>query len=974
MTVLRLVTVVIFGVLLGSLSVSAFADDASDLLIKKLGAVQATLPQNDPSSVAVTLRLADLLAERARVNSMTELSQGCVDCKAGADDRKKALQLYKEAYARAPIPTRAKVLIQMGHLSQLTDNESAALKYYSDALALNPSPEVTAESNLAIAEIHFKNHNHQAAKSYYEKVLDNPSAASKGLAAYRKAWCHFNLGNLSEAQTSIETILKTPSLLTRGSTTTAQIDPQFQEEVSRDYVTFISKGDITQAKVESLFNLSPAASRVQNVQSLALEAERIGRRKEALMVWTFVFGHLANAEDRVASHASQAQLFYDLGEKTQALEHYTAAVEGVSNTQTCSSKQCDEVRRRLRQFVVSWHQSEKKNPSQELQTAYEKFIAKFPADLDMQIFAAQLSVERKDYIAAQKYYVGAIDNLAQTKADNKKLETLLLALIEVGELSKSEQASTQAYQKYLSLSPVQTKTFEVQYQLAHNTYEQGKYEAAAVELRNLAINPKGDAKIRKQAADLALDSLALLKDNARIQTWSSEFSGMFKDSDFANISQKAVLTSAAELAKTDERAAYVELSKFNSQKSSQDDRLKFLKNKLILANKLSLYGEALATADELLKQPSLADEDTQMAWGTKAEISELRLDFGSAITALDHVNSPKLTPDAKALKLALFAELANQPSGERYQTYLKLSKNAESNALVAAQLVRGSKNPAKEIEHLKIYLNTNPELLAQLYAEVLAKQYSPAMAQNILKDNKLKATPAGKVVSRVEFLKAFDGVKQKIAAAKLDTTNDRKLAASIKARIALLDQVEAKTKQALESGDWTSQFVSIDTLAKESERFYQDLMSAPVPQGLTGEEESQYLNLLAAQAAPFQSKAAEAKIKVEQFDKSDWMPTLKQSWALQELRPLIINEVEALKMISTKKDELDQFTLNSRETAQADPAPSIADITAARKSVFEQPKSQTALEHLLAVEQKAQNKPMIQYLQTRLAQLSKGAL
>lgn len=973
MTVSRLLIVALFSVS----TVQALADDASDLLISKLSSVQATLPQNDPSSVAVTLRLADLLAERARLNSMDELNSGCTDCKAGAADRKKALQLYKEAVNRAPATTQAKVLIQMGHLSQLNGTETDALKYYSQALALNPAGETVAEGNLAIAEIHFKNHEYKTAKSFYEKVVGNPAAASKGLAAYRVAWCNFNLGNLVEAQTAIETILKTPSLLTRGSSGTSQVDPQFQEEVSRDYVTFISKSEVTQAKIENLFNLSPATARVQNVQSLALEAERVGRKNEALMVWNFIFGHLEKAEDRVASHASQAQLYYDLGKKTEALDHYTSAVEGVANTQTCNTPQCEEVRRRLRQFVVNWHQSEKKNPSQELQTAYEKFIAKFPADFDMQIFAAQLMSERKDYPAAQKYYSAAIDSLAASKADPKKLETLLIALIEVGELSKNEQSSTQAYQKYLALSPTQAKAFEVKYQLAHNIYEKAQYEQAANDLKALALDTKGDAKIRKQSADLALDSLALLKDNARIQQWSAEFAGLFKDSDFANISQKAVLTSAAELSKTDERAAYVELSKFNPEKSSQEDRTKYLKNKIILAQKLSLFGEALGAADDLLKQGGLTEEDKTIGWTTKAEISELRLDFATAITALEHVNSPNLTPEAKALKLALFAELASQPSAERYQAYLKVSKNAESNALVAAQLVRASKTPAKEIEKQKTYLNSNPELLAQLYAEILAQNYAAPVAQTVLKDAKLRATPAGKVVARVEFLKAFDTTKQKIAASKLDTTNDRKLASSIKARVALLDQVEAKTKQALESGDWTSQFVSIDTLAKESERFYQELMSAPVPQGLTGEEESQYLNLLATQAAPFQAKAAEAKVKVDQFDKSDWLPTLKQSWALQELRPLIVTEVEALKTVSAKKEELAQFTLTNRvstETAPTTGVASIADLTAARKEVFEQPKSQTALEKLLAVEQKAQNKPMIQYLQTRLAQLSKGAL
>ena len=246
-----------------------------------------------------------------------------------------------------------------------------------------------------------------------------------------------------------------------------------------------------------------------------------------------------------------------------------------------------------------------------------------------------------------------------------------------------------------------------------------------------------------------------------------------------------------------------------------------------------------------------------------------------------------------------------------------------------------------------------------------------------LKDSKLRSTSAGKLISRVEFLKAFSSVKAKITAATLDTSSDRKLASSIKSRVAMLDQVEAKTKQAIESGDWTSQFVSIDTLAKESERFYQELMSAPVPQGLSQEDEIQYLSLLSAQATPFQSKASEAKLKVEQFESSDWVTTLKQSWSSSELRSLVSVEVEALKQVtnSTKKTQLADFNMPTRETT-ASGMPSITEITSARKQVFEQPKNQSALEHLLAVEQRAQNKAMVQYLQTRIGQLSpqKGSL
>ena len=73
------------GLLVFTSQAFAQMDEASrSLLIDKLGNVQRGLAPKDPSKVAVTLRLADLLSERARFDSMKEIEQGCTVCNAGA--------------------------------------------------------------------------------------------------------------------------------------------------------------------------------------------------------------------------------------------------------------------------------------------------------------------------------------------------------------------------------------------------------------------------------------------------------------------------------------------------------------------------------------------------------------------------------------------------------------------------------------------------------------------------------------------------------------------------------------------------------------------------------------------------------------------------------------------------------------------------------------------------------------------------
>ncbi|MBC7371732.1 MAG: tetratricopeptide repeat protein, partial [Bdellovibrionaceae bacterium] len=334
-------------------------DGNRNLLIEKLDKVYQNLAPNDSSKVAVTLRLADLYAERARVNSMKELDINCTDCKVGDGDRKKALKLYTEVMGRAPESSKGKIMIQVGHLYQITGEEPTAITFYQKILNEKTEPVLQAEAQLSLGEIYFKRRDYAKAQPFFKEVVKNPAATSRGLAAYRDAWCSFNLGNVALAITQMENVLKNPALLTRSGSAQSQVDPQFHEEVSRDFATFIAKKQISKADIDSLYALSPDAAKVENVKGLALEAERIGKKAEALQVWNFVYGYMSKPEDRLAAKISMAQLQFDISDRKAGAETFESAMELWKDLKTCQSSQCDELRRRSRQFVVSWNQLEK---------------------------------------------------------------------------------------------------------------------------------------------------------------------------------------------------------------------------------------------------------------------------------------------------------------------------------------------------------------------------------------------------------------------------------------------------------------------------------------------------------------------------------------------------------------------------------------------------------------------------------------
>ena len=167
--------------------------ETTNLLIKKFEKLYFQLPHKEEARLGITLRLADLLAERARYDSMKELESGCIQCIAGEEDRLKAVKYYKEVLPKIKDGQREKVLAQLGHLYELLGEKSKAINLYNEIIDSNYSAATKAEAHISLAEVYFKKHNYDLALKHYNWVLEKDGVGRKPLAAYRKAWSLFNL-------------------------------------------------------------------------------------------------------------------------------------------------------------------------------------------------------------------------------------------------------------------------------------------------------------------------------------------------------------------------------------------------------------------------------------------------------------------------------------------------------------------------------------------------------------------------------------------------------------------------------------------------------------------------------------------------------------------------------------------------------------------------------------------------------------
>jgi tetratricopeptide (TPR) repeat protein len=983
-----------------------------NLLIQKLSTVYLNLAPADSSKVAITLRLADLHAEKARVDSMTELQNGCTTCQAGKEDRLKALKYYREVMPNVPESSVGSVMAQVGHLYELTGNETDAIKLYQQIIAMNKSPTATAEAQLSVGEILFKRRDYIKAREHYAAVV-NGTTGNKGLAAYRLAWCDFNSGKLEASLAGMVRILKTPELLSRGvNSDVLQIDRQFHEEVSRDYATFMARRPVSLDDAKQLFELSPESAKLSNISYLAGETERLGQVKPAIQLWRFALEQQSKPESRLEGLIHIAQLEMEQKLFTDASKDYEIALNiWPQISGQCSTDQCKEMKVRLRNFVIDWYKVTQKNPTAELYGAYQNYLKVFPDDLDAVIWTAHVAQDLKLYQESIALYSRAAQ-MAALRVDKKdlaKVETSLLSAIEVAELAKDIPMKTLAYENYLKLSNDRKKALEVSYQQARIIYDSGKHQEAAEALKAVALSKEpakdaGSADIKKQAADLSLDALVLAKNDSQIEVWAHQYAAVFPKnaSEFLAIERKSVLTQAAAIASStsvpvsdpisglisgastgsplsanaagassNSDQAWAVMSRYNATGANDDEKLAFYKNKLILAEKLNKISEAKDAADQLLRQPGISESDRQFALSRKAWFAELALDFGGALASLEKIPAAKVD-EARWLKLGLFAELSNRDPKPFYGKFLADSKDEVKKANIAALLVRDSSDPLKELERQKVSLAKQPQVLADLGVELYPK-FGMKAVRSVLSNKAAAQSDTGQILGRIVMIDRLNALGAKLASQKVDSSSQKKLGTSLKARVATLEEVEKATSEAVDSTDWSAQLLGLDIIAKENDRFYQEIMSLPLPKGLTPPEEQQYLQALGQQAAPHQLKAIEVSKKVQEFWK-DEAPIRKfeegARVASGARRSVLMNEIEAISKIAPpeRKASLEALV---KSTLPVEARPKVEMIEAARQAVRLDPFSSAKLESLLKLEKESGKASMASYLEGRIEALKK---
>jgi len=995
-------TFLILAVVLSAQPAAAVKMDETthDQVIQRLEMGIESLEKGEGARTGVLIRLADLYADRARLKAINEMQAGCLEkCPASKADREVSIKLYNEALPHVEKAQQGRTILQIAHLYALNDQSGKSTDLYHKILKAPKaaySSEVKALANSSLGEIHFRKAEFKTALKYFEAAR-RENLKNRALVEFRIAWCQLNLGQTQKATDTLIGLLRNPELLATQSTDGKNVDPSFVQDVSKDLAKFMARSKVGPGEVRLLRDLSPDNMRKANLHTLGTETDRVGNKNGALFVWAaYVDEGEVQPIEKLEIQSRVAKIFYDMNKLDLAANAYEKALD-LWRKHGCKSDAdlCAELKTRLKGIVTAWNKAQKKKPTAGLFRVYVAYTNVFEDDVEMLHWAAvvgrdldrhkESAVLFRRAAAASHAELKKPAEMRRTGQVSEKqlkniLEGSLLGEIEMAEASKDIKARESAYNYYLSINPGGDKAFEVRYQRAQLFYSSNRFQEAFSEFHYLANQPSKEHKdLRVKSADLALDSLVALKDDNSLQVRSLEYARLFPErkTEYLKISRNATMNIVAKSLKqkSNNRSLYkanlATLAAVNMDGADDGEKIRFYKNKILIAQKALEFDAVNAAADALLRVKSLEAKDREWSMAQKVWVAELQLNFNEAYKLTQQMELSHLNKADRQLRLALLADLAGLNARKHQEAYLSLSPPLRAGNLVRITLIKNSNSPWIELDKYLRQLNQTPDLLAEIALHTFARDKDLKRAERLLKTTSIGRFAPGQTIARHLQLRDFYVFDRKIRSHRIHGYSEAAMQKTLKERLKLIGESDRNAHLALTKRDWTLQVLTLTQVARENRRLYQDIQGLPVPRRLNAEQKQQYQQLIKQQSDPYLARAE--KIESELADiwsRSNSVQNLQTAYmtATPELQRLYRDEITPLAQNAPRgaKNRLDNL-LNTPYRR-----PSQKDILLARRELQANPFDISKAQSLRALEAQNGKPAMVAYLDERISQLKRG--
>lgn len=955
----------------------------SDLIVKLESVLQASnTSQTDDQMLeqrTLSLRLADLYSERARLRTTADNGLGKQKYRHQiAQDQNRALVLYKKNLKKSKNDEKAKIQLQMSHLLLQQNKILSARKLLEEVTASKNTllPALATRAFIQLGDIHFAQSQFSIAERNYQHAQNHDQdSKQKNYVTLKLAWCAFYAGRTSQAFEWVRNALRK-----------SHQDAAFAEEASHDMATFLAKKGVNKNEIQDLIRLSPGNAVQENLVYLANELDRTAKKSQAILVWAHVDQKNLSPADQVERQIQLAQIQYDLGHSKLVVSEIRKSLSLLQDSRCQHSPECRVQIRNLKMLLTNWGKAEERNPSHSLLESYQMFTATID-DVELASWAGYASMKIRDYEKANDFFSKVIVSPVLRSQQNEPrmqsyFEGALLAKIEAAELAKNNSLLLKNLEAYLALNPHGKKTAEVQYQLAHLRYELGQYEISSPLFRELSLNVSAPMSLRQKAADLYFDTLALQKNDQKIETESLLFAQILtkNSAQFQSLNRKAVLNQSIVVLnsnsskKTDSslqlKQQLHKLNQLNLQTWPPAERQKILHNMLMMAKQSQDLDQMQTICQQLLLEKKLSLQEKNHALETLAWTYEVRFQFAQAVTTLEKIRLPKPNSDF-LFKLVLLNELAGKKPLTLYRKVLSTSRNNKQKQYASHQLIVSSPVPSAEFQKWNHLLARQPALLESALLYMYEKNPQDLYTRTALK-NKLPTQSLGKtLIERSETFKEIAGIQRNIASLRPITGSQLRMKTALKKQLLTIKKTESLIQKAIQQKDTVLQLHGLSLLHQQNLKLANDIITSTLPKQL--QDRNAYQAALANKSQYYQNKANAVLVSARKI----WMTESFQH-ELSDLQNLSENTkrpgsrlakqhlfiiTKTAKTLALAKYPNEKFTVQRRNLE--------SKARSLKQELKQNPFDFNSLQELRDLELSLGSGPLVAYLNSRLVDESK---
>lgn len=884
-----------------------------------------------------------------------------LDLSAAREYNKKSIQLYEwfeRDFRKDPKIPQALFFLGYNHFE--LGNTKKGVLYYDRLVKEFPNSPFVNEAYFALGEFYFENDRWAEAYKNYGPLIKEKRHPLHTFALYKGAWALYRMGKYEQALSYIEYIIKSGRAEAKGELAgnRAVNRSRLESEALRDLVAFYAAvGDAN--KAESYFSNLVEGDITPYMEKLASYYNDRGNKEASSMILKNLIGKNPNGPKAYTYQYQIVQNFFyakNSGRFKEELYRWIKDYDRKSNWYDANSgnkgliDDSEKLRETtLKKYALQQHQTAQNSRAPHVQAqaseAYQIYLSTFAESesaADMHFYYGELLYDIGKFDEAAGQYNWVVQNAPQSKFFTKAASALIHAVEKSvpndKELSKRVGTSTdpipldpkierfiKAGQWYIKNFPTSDKVPEIQFRMGRLYYQSNQFDQANEIFRNI-VQKYPRTKQAEFSANLMLDIYSLKKDYVGLEEAGRklledpEISKSKAGADIRGVLEKASFKKAQDLegAKNYQDSA-VNFEAFAKQNPKSDLALQAYFNAAVNYERAGKNYEALVNHQQVIN--ARGDSQSDLKLKSKRLAAKLYQNSGQLEEAAklfrqvaqEDAKDP-LAPNLIFTAAAIYEVLGkNNDAINSYTEYLKVGKKHldRLDAIYSmAQIHRKMGRTRLAVVGFQDYIVGNPAdaqkvMEAHFWLMELDKKESSEWRKKIL--SFYRRLPANKKKSVGSFaakarLKDGNEIFNNFRLIRL-SADPKQLKRAVDTKIQGLKDLRKVVSDVIEYDSAEEIVIGLTLLGQAYQNMGDSFVQAPLPKGLTAEEEKMYKEKVQKELSNPQYKDAQ-----ESYRKA-----IEKAWALDAFPAEYRTAFEYMNKIDPKNYyDGGEFSMDSR--------------------------------------------------------------